>query len=148
MPFGFELLAKSVNANADRILRVVMEITRTVGSQGMVDGQYSEVDFLQSDCQELIEYICEKKEGGLHACGAACGAILGGGSEEEIEKLRKYGLYVGMIQGMLYGAGKNEGGKDEIVEKLRVLALKELEYFSSRKVELISSLVEANLCNV
>lgn len=151
VPFGLELLARSVDPvqnNSDRILRVIIEITRAVGSNGMVEGLYEEMKCGQSESDMgRVEYVCEKKEGELHACGAACGAILGGGSEEEIEKLRKFGLYAGMIQGMLYGVGKNKEGKMEVVEKLRKSAIKELEHFDSRKVEAISSLVEAQLVN-
>ncbi|XP_028115681.1 heterodimeric geranylgeranyl pyrophosphate synthase small subunit, chloroplastic-like [Camellia sinensis] len=98
-----------------------------------------------------MEHVCKKKVGEMHACGAACGAILGGGSEEEIEKLRKYGLHVGMIQGMMMmvnGLGRKEEREMEVVERLKVLALKELESFDAKKVDLISSLVESNLCNV
>lgn len=126
---------------------MIIEISRSVGSRGMVDGLYHEMLLSQSELDEekeedMIEYVCEKKEGELHACAGACGAILGGGSEEEIEKLRKFGLYVGMIQGMAYGVGRNKEGRDEVVEKLRGMALKELEIFSSTKVEQISSLVD------
>lgn len=143
MPFGFELLGRSVQNNSDRILRVIIEISRAVGSQGLVDGLYQEMLLRRSSEGEgMIEYVCEKKEGELHACAGACGAILGGGSEEEIEKLRKFGVYVGMIQGMVYGVGRNKEGRNEVVEKLRGMALKELEIFSGRKVEQISSLVQ------
>nr|AUZ98418.1 heterodimeric geranylgeranyl pyrophosphate synthase small subunit [Trachyspermum ammi] len=146
VPFGFELLGLSEQAqkNSDRILRVMIEISRAVGSQGMVDGMYQEMLHAESKGQdeEIVEYVCKKKEGELHACAAACGAILGGGSEEEIEKLRKYGLYVGMIQGMVNGAGKNKEGRFEIVKKLKGLALKELEMFDGKNVDRISTLLE------
>ncbi|GFZ22001.1 hypothetical protein Acr_29g0011630 [Actinidia rufa] len=156
VPFGFELLARTVDLtqnNSDRVLRVIIEMAHAVGSQGVVEGQYNEFLAFQSNGEELhdekwLEHVCKKKEGELHACGAACGAILGGGSEEEIEKLRKYGLYVGMIEGILNGMGRNEKGLLEMAEKLGALALKELESFSGTKAEAISSLVEANLCNV
>ncbi|KAL2473043.1 Geranylgeranyl pyrophosphate synthase 7 [Forsythia ovata] len=149
IPFGLELLARSMDQtqnNPDKILRVIGEITRAVGSQGIVAGLYRELQMDQPDINvgRAIDYVCKKKEGELHACGAACGAILGGGDEEEIEKLRKYGLYVGMIHGMLNGVGKNkEGLMEEKIEKLRILALKELENFDGKKVELISSLCSA-----
>lgn len=148
VPFGFELLARAVGPaqnNLDRVLRVIVEITRAIGSQGIVHGQYNEIQGTQSDDGE---YVCKKKEGELHACWAACGAILGGGSEDEIERLRKYGLYVGMIHGILNGVGRKEKGLVEVVEKLRALALEELESFKGSNVESISSLVEVNLFNV
>ncbi|KAI3456921.1 hypothetical protein Pfo_013584 [Paulownia fortunei] len=149
IPFGFELLARSMDltqSNQDRILRVIIEITRATGSQGVVDGQYQElgIDQFGSSDSEIIEYVCKKKEGELHACGAACGAILGGGAEEEIEKLRKFGLYAGMVRGML---AKNNPGMEDKIEILKGLALKELESFQGKNTELISSLVEpSRLC--
>ncbi|KAF5728408.1 chloroplast heterodimeric geranylgeranyl pyrophosphate synthase small subunit [Tripterygium wilfordii] len=159
VPFGFELLARSndltAQDNSDKILRVITEIARAAGPQGVIDGQYCNFLYTQSNWKdssqvEMIKRVSEKKEGELHACAAACGAIVGGGSEEEIEKLRKYGLYVGMIKGMLYGIGRNYEKclvKEE-VDKLRTLALNELRDFNNGvELEAISSLVEAELCN-
>lgn len=146
VPLGFELLglSKQAQKNSDRILRVIIEISRAVGSQGIVDGMYHEILWgeSQGEDEEMVKYVCEKKEGELHACAGACGAILGGGSEEEIEKLRKYGLYVGMIQGMVNGVWKNKQGRFKIVKKLKGLALKELEFFDGRNVGQISTLLE------
>ncbi|KAK6946919.1 hypothetical protein RJ641_000392 [Dillenia turbinata] len=148
VPLAFELLARSdddpTGEKAGRILRVMVEIGRAVGSQGAIDGRYREFLCAQSDGKEMgqvgwVDYVCEKKEGGLHACGAACGAILGGGNEEEIERLRKFGLNVGMIQGRVKGVSRNG------VEMLKDMALKELEHFDSNKVEEISGLVEAKV---
>ncbi|CAA3004998.1 heterodimeric geranylgeranyl pyrophosphate synthase small subunit, chloroplastic-like [Olea europaea subsp. europaea] len=145
VPFGLELLSRSMdlaqNHNPDKILQVIIEITRLTGSQGMVDGFYRELELNGSN----IEYVCKKKEGELHACGAACGAILGGGAEDEIEKLRQYGLYVGMIQGLQNGVGKDNKGMEEKIEKFKILALKELESLKGKKIGLISSIVEPSL---
>ncbi|XP_057725363.1 heterodimeric geranylgeranyl pyrophosphate synthase small subunit, chloroplastic-like [Arachis stenosperma] len=145
IPFGFELLSKScdsVQENSDRVLRVIIEISRAVGSKGLIDAQYKKFLLSESDggesCHvERIMDIMEKNEGGLHACGASCGAMLGGGSEEEIERLRKFGFYVGMIQGMV-----NEGFWEE-VEVVKDLAFKELQYFkdNNRDVDAISSFI-------
>ncbi|KAL6955311.1 Transferase of alkyl or aryl groups [Sarracenia purpurea var. burkii] len=154
VPFGFELLARSLDPtdqnHCDRVLRVIIELSRAIGSQGFVGGQYKQTESTQSDNEELghdegwIEHVCKKKEGEIHACGAACGAILGGGSEEEVEKLRKFGVYVGMMEGI----GRNYGkGLMKMVERLRVLALEELESFyidGGGKIEPIYSLVQPN----
>ncbi|KAI3496953.1 hypothetical protein L1887_39331 [Cichorium endivia] len=134
-PFAFELLAGSMDPavdNSDKILRVIIEITRVIGTEGMVDGQDSDVEFDQLSGQSLR---C------LHGCGAACGAILGGGGEEEVERLKRYGVYAGKIQGLLSDMGTHEGGKVKLAEKWRALALKELEYFDSKKIEQISTIV-------
>lgn len=153
IPFGVELLAQMndpFQTNSQRILRVIVEITRAIGSQGMIEGQYNMSQHSQSSGEEayhvsIIDKVCKKKEGELHACAAACGAILGGGSEEEIETLRRYGQYVGTIQGILNLVEKDEKWRVLIKEinELRDLALNELKDFHHGKVEAISSFVEA-----
>nr|QEY10180.1 geranylgeranyl pyrophosphate synthase [Scutellaria barbata] len=154
-PLGLELLAGSMNlasTSPSKILRVIIEITRASGSRGMIDGQYSECIAMEEHGKmtniEVIEYVCRKKEGELHACGAACGAILGGGAEEDIEKLRSFGLYAGMVKGM--DMAKENPIIEAKIERLKELALKELESFKGKKsrLELISSLVEPSLCAV
>lgn len=114
LPFGFELLARSMENSpenkADRILRVIVEISKASGSQGIINDE-------------------KNKQGELHACGAACGAILGGGSEEHIDKLRKFGLYAGMIQGLVHGNSNYSNSNTEMVKKLRALAMEQLASF-------------------
>ncbi|KAM7279162.1 hypothetical protein ACFE04_006296 [Oxalis oulophora] len=156
MPFGFELLTRSSqpdNPDEDdsgRILRVLIEITRATGPQGMIHGRYNEVEKsgLGHDHWVWVEHVCKKKEGVLHACGAACGAILGRGSEDEVESLRKFGLYVGIIKGIINKI--NGGGEDNVLlmekmEELRSLAMYEVEAFDNGRIETILSLVDTTL---
>ncbi|XP_060188168.1 heterodimeric geranylgeranyl pyrophosphate synthase small subunit, chloroplastic-like [Lycium barbarum] len=151
MPFAIELLAKDMSParnNSDKILRVIAEVTRAIGSQGMLEGQYREIEWARSGNgnEKLLEYVCKKKEGEIHACGAVCGAILGDGSDEEVESLRKYGLYVGIIQGIINGVGRNYNKTmEKRVDELRVLAMKELNTTSFKGKKLvrpIASLLE------
>lgn len=155
VPFGFELLAGSDDpgrGNSERVLRAIVEITRAAGSQGTVYGQYHEVEYLLSRRRdrrdpEWADHVWAKKEGELHACAAACGAILGGGTEEEIEGLRRYGFYVGMIRGMVvHGGGRREDGVMKTVEDMKKLALKALQGFDEGKVEAVASILDANMC--
>ncbi|PIA57841.1 hypothetical protein AQUCO_00500037v1 [Aquilegia coerulea] len=150
-PLGYELLAElddPTDALLERILRVIIEISTTMGSQGMVDGQYIQQLCMGSDGDEMCEvgwvhHVCEKKEGRLYACGAACGAILGGGTNEEIEKLKRYGFYVGMMNGMMMHGVKLEDTKLlQMIEGFRNLALKELESFQDRNIDIIQSLMD------
>ncbi|KAF7831290.1 heterodimeric geranylgeranyl pyrophosphate synthase small subunit, chloroplastic-like [Senna tora] len=144
VPLAFELLARSddpARDDSDRVLRVIIEIARAVGSVGLVEGQYRKITTGGSGSDggevchvESIRRVAEKIGGEMHACGGACGAILGGGSEDEIERLRKYGFYVGIIQGLLLQRGEIEKEEEEKlimeeVEKVRDLALMELEAF-------------------
>ncbi|KAE8732441.1 Actin cytoskeleton-regulatory complex protein end3, putative isoform 1 [Hibiscus syriacus] len=132
-----------IQNNSDRILRVIVEITSSIGSQGMIHGQYYRVESHESGNNESnhvqeIERISKKYEGMLYACAAACGAIIGGGSEEEIERMRKYGLYVGTIEGIMNRIGSiDKGLMKSRVEELRNLASNELRGFDEAKVKAI-----------
>ncbi|XP_052177402.1 heterodimeric geranylgeranyl pyrophosphate synthase small subunit, chloroplastic-like [Diospyros lotus] len=139
VPFALELLARSVDParkDSDRVLRAIVEITRAIGPQGFIGGRYKEI----KGKEQSAAHAWEKKEGELHACGAACGAILGGASEEEIERLRAYGLYVGMIHEIIA-----RGDDEERTAEMRQLALKQLYGLHGREIEPLASLVEANL---
>ncbi|XP_058001334.1 heterodimeric geranylgeranyl pyrophosphate synthase small subunit, chloroplastic-like [Hevea brasiliensis] len=156
IPFGFELLARDddpAENNSNRVLRAIIEISRAMGSQGVIEGQYNESQYEESEGEEIfhvgwLQNVCRKKEGTLHACAGACGAILGGGREGEIEKLRRYGLYVGMVQGILSKVDERKEWSVKEVNKLRDLALKELKDFNQAKVKTISILVETRFCNL
>ncbi|XP_077211000.1 heterodimeric geranylgeranyl pyrophosphate synthase small subunit 2, chloroplastic-like [Tasmannia lanceolata] len=151
LPLGYELMVQSVNDVSDRALGVIVEMSRAMGAQGMVEGQYMHVTWYKDPMDEgpvdgWVRKVSEKKEGGLYACGAACGAILGGASEDEVERLRRYGFYIGMVYGMLYGVGRDEkrGGfsKLEAAKRFRSLALLELDGVKVGKVGPISSLLD------
>ncbi|KAM6580670.1 hypothetical protein CsatA_004444 [Cannabis sativa] len=153
VPFGFELLANSddlTHNKSERILRVIVEFTRTFGSRGTIDAQYHEklasrfdVDSHEAKTVGWGHYPSLKKEGAMHACAAACGAILGEAHEEEVEKLRTFGLYVGMIQGyanrFIMSSTEEKKEADRIIEELTNLARQELKYFDGRNLEPFST---------
>ncbi|XP_010545864.1 PREDICTED: heterodimeric geranylgeranyl pyrophosphate synthase small subunit, chloroplastic-like [Tarenaya hassleriana] len=141
-----EMLAQTRDQDPEksgRILRVMIEASRAIGSQGVVEGQYREV--LSSGHVEEVGKTSEKMEGEIYACSAACGAMLGGGGEDEIDKLRSYGLNVGKIVGFLQ---RRDGEEDNVetmkrVEETKDLAIKELRFFKGDKVEAMYSLIDA-----
>ncbi|KAG9439233.1 hypothetical protein H6P81_019398 [Aristolochia fimbriata] len=147
-PFVFGAVAGTLGGSDPvRATRVMVEMAQLMGSQGYVMGQYMHVKRVKEGGGPGgaggvgAREVCEKKEGALYSCAAACGALLGGADEEETERLRRFGYYVGMIHGMLFGTGR---GERVGVESFRTMALKELEAFrwKSRKVERISTLLD------
>ncbi|CAL1372893.1 unnamed protein product [Linum trigynum] len=82
-----------------RLLRVVAEIARTVGSTGMAAGQFLDLNSSSSSSSisSAIEFIQEKKFGELAQCSAVCGGLLAGAEDEEVERLRRYGRAVGVL---------------------------------------------------
>lgn len=150
-PLGLELLVRAdgKGVNSERALRVIVEIARAMGGQGMVEAQYMKVKWAKGELDGdngTLMHVWERGEGMVHSCAAACGAIVGGACEEDVEKLRKYGFYVGMIRGMLGGLGRVGHVEEEVVERFRSLAMKELVGLDAGKVGAISSLIDSNCC--
>ncbi|KAK7385965.1 hypothetical protein VNO78_31972 [Psophocarpus tetragonolobus] len=135
VPFGFELLAKD-EASSERVLRVIIEISHAVGSGGLLGAQHMKKT-LDLDL-ESARRVVEKKEGALHACGAACGAILGGGTEDDIQRLRLFGFHVGIIRGML-----QRGFNHQQVHADTEVALHQLQFFNPSHLLLISTFIHS-----
>jgi len=97
---AFRLLADA-DANRliapEKVLRVVELVARYAGSQGMVGGQI--VD-MESEGKEIdfptLEYIHTHKTGGLILASVQAGALLGGGDEEQIAALTRFGGAAGL----------------------------------------------------
>ncbi|MBA0793152.1 hypothetical protein Gohar_017577 [Gossypium harknessii] len=130
-----------------RLLRVIAEIARTVGSSGMAAGQ-----FLDLKGGNTVDFIQEKKYGAMGECSAVCGGLLAGAEDDEIERLRRYGRAVGVLYEVVNDVllskstekegteGQEKKGKGyvrlygieksmEIMEELRSKAKNELDGF-------------------
>lgn len=167
-PLGFEFIVSSTSdVAADRILRVIAKIARTVGSRGMVAGQFMDLGSTGINKVEpsLVEFIHEHKFGIMAECSAVCGGIIGGASDEKVERLQNYGRMVGVLyqvvddileeEAILEGNGgymkKNKASyprayglerAKEIAETLRSNAKAELSYFDRAKAAPLYSFVD------
>jgi geranylgeranyl diphosphate synthase type II len=97
---AFRLLADAeVNRSvpAETSLKVIEVIARYAGSQGMVGGQIID---MESEGKEIdfptLEYIHTHKTGGLILASVKVGALLGGGDEEQITALTRFGGAAGL----------------------------------------------------
>lgn len=91
---AFELMAASPHPRAFRALG---EIAKAAGVGGMLAGQTLDVtnEGAQPD-KSLVEEIHRGKTAALLTAPVTAGLILGGGTEEEVEAGRQYGLRLGM----------------------------------------------------
>lgn len=98
LAYAFEHIARSTKGVApDRVLRVICELGRASGMEGLVAGQVVDI---QSENQavglDVLKYIHEHKTAALLEAAVVCGAIVGGASDDVVEKLRRYALNIGL----------------------------------------------------
>ncbi|KAK9109364.1 hypothetical protein Sjap_017424 [Stephania japonica] len=101
-PLGFQHIVTYTPSEVipeNRILQVIAEFARAVGSTGMAAGQF--VDLRNGngngDREGVVEFVQEKKFGEMAECSAACGGLLAGAADEEVARLRRYGRAVGVL---------------------------------------------------
>lgn len=95
-PLGFQHIVSHTPPHLvpePRVLRVIAEIARAVGSTGMAAGQFLDLEGEPN----LVEFVQEKKFGEMSECSAVCGGFLAGADDDEIQSLRRYGRAVGVL---------------------------------------------------
>jgi len=161
----------------ERMIRSVTELAKAIGTKGLVAGQVSDLCSQGLNPYDVglerLEFIHLHKTAALLEAAAVLGAIIGGGTEEEIQKLRKYGRCIGLLFQVVDDIidvtesteelGKT-AGKDvmarkltyprliglersrEVAEKLRREAAEQLLGFDSNKVAPLVALASYIAC--
>ncbi|XP_062181248.1 geranylgeranyl pyrophosphate synthase 7, chloroplastic-like [Phragmites australis] len=83
---------------AERALRAVAELGNAVGAEGLACGQV--VDMASEGAAvglATLEYIHVHKTARLLEAATVCGAIVGGGTYEEVEGIRRFARYIGLL---------------------------------------------------
>ncbi|XP_031387666.1 geranylgeranyl pyrophosphate synthase, chloroplastic-like isoform X3 [Punica granatum] len=90
---------KANGMNPILIVRAIQEIARLAGAKGIVAGQEADIrseGISNVDLKEL-EFIHQHKTAALFEASVVLGAIIGGGSSKEVEKLRNFGRTAGLL---------------------------------------------------
>ncbi|KAK1378204.1 Geranyl diphosphate synthase large subunit [Heracleum sosnowskyi] len=100
LALAFRLVAtETKGVSEDQVVRVIVELAKATGAEGLVAGQI--VDVCSEGDSNLglkdLEFIHRNKTAALLEGSVVMGAILGGGNEEEVEKVRKYGRCIGLM---------------------------------------------------
>lgn len=93
---AFEALSLSP-AEPARVLRAMRALASASGSNGLVGGEVADVlsEGKEVD-QATLELIHVRKTGALIAASCEIGALIGGGSDAEVEAFRAFGMDVGL----------------------------------------------------
>ncbi|CAA7033167.1 unnamed protein product [Microthlaspi erraticum] len=87
--------------SSDRMVWSVRELARSIGTKGLVAGQAMDISSEGLDLNEVglehLEFIHVHKTAVLLETAAVLGAIIGGGSDEEIENVRKFARCIGLL---------------------------------------------------
>jgi geranylgeranyl diphosphate synthase type II len=96
LTLAFELLAKQISEPTVAI-RLIAELAEAAGPAGMVAGQMADLKAAngQTDHKNLLR-IHTNKTARMFRCAAAMGAISGGADEKQLNRLKEYGLKIGL----------------------------------------------------
>lgn len=104
LAFAFEHLAAGTPLTLvppARIVRAVGELAQAIGSEGLVAGQVVDLESEGLAAEnvgiEQLEFIHIHKTAKLLEAAVVLGAIIGGGTDEEVEKLRKFARTIGLL---------------------------------------------------
>ena len=106
--FAFELLSQGKKRKLQ--LKIISTLSRAVGTFGMIGGQVA--DILEEEKNltlPKIQYIHTHKTGALIAASLKVGALSGGGTQKQVEKLNKFGEYLGFAFQIIDDALDNQG---------------------------------------
>merc|ERR1719359_16403 len=139
---------------AERVVQVIYEVGRAVGGEGLVGGQVVDLES-EGDTTvglDTLKFIHEHKTAALLEASVVSGAILGGASSEQVEKLRVYALKIGLafqvIDDILDCTQTSEqlgktAGKDLATAKTTYPSLMGLEKSKEVAADLISDAKES-----
>ena len=80
-----------------RLLQVISLVAKASGYQGMVGGQAIDIQTQGREIDpSLVEFTHAHKTGSLISASVTSGAILGGGSNEQVKAIQSYGTKIGL----------------------------------------------------
>ncbi|KAK4390655.1 Geranylgeranyl pyrophosphate synthase, chloroplastic [Sesamum angolense] len=101
LAFAFEFIATATTGVVPkRVLAAVGELAKAIGTEGLVAGQVVDLSCTGNNANvglETLEFIHIHKTAALLEASVVLGAILGGGSDEQVEKLRTFARKIGLL---------------------------------------------------
>ncbi|HBZ56320.1 MAG TPA: polyprenyl synthetase, partial [Syntrophobacteraceae bacterium] len=87
----------SASLPAERLLEAVHVLVKASGYRGMIGGQVIDLECESRDADlTMVEYMHVHKTGALISSSLEIGALLGGGSSQQVRQLTSYGHHFGL----------------------------------------------------
>ncbi len=99
LAYAFEYVASETkNVSPERLIQVVARLGRAVGAAGLVGGQVVDLESEGKTDVNVgtLNFIHTHKTGALLETCVTCGAIIGGATVEEVERLSGYAQNIGL----------------------------------------------------
>lgn len=146
---AFEMVAvRSPGVPAERLLKVVAELSLVSGAPGLVGGQVVDLESEGREVDlETLEYIHLHKTAALLRACVVTGALIGGADADQVDAMRTYangiGLAFQIVDDILDVTASSEvlgktAGKDLIADKTTYPKLLGLEPSRVRALELVT----------
>jgi len=150
---AFRALADGESAiSAERRLSAIALLADAAGASGMVGGQVADLEAEgQPVSSDGLEFIHRHKTGALIHAATEVGAVVGGGSDEQIAHLARYGEHIGLafqiiddildVTGSAQTLGKS-AGKDEKAGKATYPHIHGIQNAQERASELVAGALD------
>jgi len=98
LTYAFEMVAKTEDVPASKLLQIVTKLAQAVGAAGLVGGQVVDLDSEgKPDVTETtLTFIHTHKTGALLEASVLSGAILAGAEPEDLARLARYAQNIGL----------------------------------------------------
>lgn len=97
LTMAFEIIATDKQIDANTKVKVIAEMSKAAGAEGMVGGQVID---MQSENKHIdmdtLKQMHAAKTGALFCAAIRCGAIIAGATEEQLTKLTEYARQFGL----------------------------------------------------
>ncbi len=96
LTLAFEILATRIGEPSVAV-RLIALLAQDAGGDGMIAGQMADLKAEKTaGTKEMLEHIHINKTAKMFRCAAAMGAVCGGATQKQLERLCEYGLNIGM----------------------------------------------------
>ncbi|RUM58992.1 MAG: polyprenyl synthetase family protein [Persephonella sp.] len=94
--YAFELISQNKSIKSDRLIKIINSLAHGTGIFGMVAGQSADILSEKENSFNDVEFIHKHKTAKFIQSCCYIGGLIADGTEEQLEALKNYGLYIGL----------------------------------------------------